>query len=272
MNIYIDIEAGAIIGIVVFGILLLYILRKISEFNSRKEIDIQHRCIYGQSKQDMLEAVDKYYRDMEGKVDGYLDSFYTLETQGKLMFESIASVFTDKDPENSKKELLQKLYEETLMIEDLEEQIEEIAKRADEEFRNAVCRIIGESGIRRTGRGYEKRLATALQYYEKYSFPKVKAGTAITGGTAAFSAIVVSSIVSTAADIVLPATTAEVIGSVFGVFVGLAAAGISISISEKLSRDKYRKAIMDNIGKERKAVEKNIEAYFEEESRQKLIA
>lgn len=81
-----------------------------------------------------------------------------------------------------------------------------------------------------------------------------------------------SSVVSTAADIVLPAATAEIVGSVFGVFVGLAAAGISISISEKLSRDKYRKAIMDNIGKERKAVEKNIETYFEEESRQKLIA
>ena len=90
MNIYVDIEAGAIIGIVVFGILLLYILRKISEFNSRKEIDIQHRCIYGQSKQNMLAAVDKYYRDMEGKVDSYLDSFYTLETQKRSFCRSFS--------------------------------------------------------------------------------------------------------------------------------------------------------------------------------------
>ena len=70
---------------------------------------------------------------------------------------------------NSAKELLQKLFEGTMMTENLEEQIEDIAKRADDDFRNAVCRIIGESGIRKTGRGYEKRLATALQYYEKYS-------------------------------------------------------------------------------------------------------
>lgn len=247
--------------------------------------------IEGETEEELVALVGKYFDDLEKDVDEYLDWYYSIPSQ----YEQIASMIAGAvrgDVEKSVETLMRGKMEEYISPDvDLLEESGRIIAEKEEELQNSYEKIISERSVEGSSGGLSiefdydlKDRALALAPDPVLSLPLTLSASAA-GGIA--TGVVVSSIVEKAFSTAISRNAVQVvsksIGSkaissgvsagltlvnpVIGVLAGIGSAlvidGIITNIDEALNREEYKKAIMSSINDERANLLNKIKESFE---------